>query len=81
MRKELLVYVTTAEPNEEISVTSVSKKRDYVLLTTAFGKITANREELISALKAIEDFDIEYNSEVLPEIPTLDLNEVSYGDE
>ena len=57
MRKELLVYVPTIEKGEEISVTSVSSNRSYVLINTPSGKVTANRLELLTALQEIEEFD------------------------
>ena len=57
MRKELLVYVPTIEKGEEISVTAVSSNRSYVLINTPNGKVTANREELLSSLLSIEEFD------------------------
>lgn len=80
MRKELLVFVSTAEQGEEISVTSVAKNRSFVLISTPNGKVTANREELVEALAAIKEFDESNNTEttsVTPSIPTFE--EVEYG--
>lgn len=65
MRKELLVYVPTIEKGEEISVTSVSSNRSYVLINTSNGKVTANRAELLSALQEIEEFDKVNNSAIV----------------
>lgn len=68
MRKELLVFIPTFEQNEEISITSVAKNRTYVLLNTPLGKVTAHREELIAALKAIDEFDKANNQTSTEEI-------------
>ena len=57
MRKELLVYVNTTERGSEISLTALSNNRDFVLVNSPNGKFTANRQELVEALKAIEEFD------------------------
>ena len=62
MRKELHVFVSTVERGEEISVSSVTTSRDFVLISTPFGKVSANKEDLLSALKAISEFDAEFNS-------------------
>lgn len=84
MRKELLVYVSTTERGEEISITSVSKNRLYVLINTIGGKVTANRSELLLALQSIEEFDKINNTNVVdlnlvPEIPVIE--DVEYVDE
>lgn len=82
MRKELLVFITTAEQGEEISVISVAKNRDFVLLNTAAGKFTANRKELIEALNAIGEFDSTNNdSNTTEEAPVNTFEEVAYGEE
>jgi hypothetical protein len=79
MRKELLVFVSTTEHDNEISVTSVTKNRAYVLFNTGMGKFTANREDLMLALKAIGDFDTENNSIESVDI-VVDLSaDVEYG--
>ena len=83
MRKELLVYVPTFEKGTEISVTSVSNDRSFVIINTPNGKVTANREELVLALLALEEFDKEHNS-ILVEakvLPISILEDVTYGDE
>lgn len=84
MRKELLVYVNTTERGSEISLTALSNNRDFVLINSPTGKFTANRQELIEALKAIEEFDSVNN--VTPTDPLLLLvanvqEEVEYGEE
>lgn len=84
MRKELLVYVNTGELNEEISLTSVARKRSLVLITTSSGnKFTANKEELLEALKAITEFDAQTNSSTDDKPTEIEINtlEVSYGEE
>lgn len=82
MRKELLVYVSTVEKNEEIAVTSIGKHRNCVLITGSTGKFTANRQELIEALNAIEQFDKEINPVIIEEKIVKDDNveEVEYGE-
>jgi len=83
MRKELLVFVPTAESGEEISVTALTKNRNYVLINTIGGKVTANRAELIEALLAIEEFD-KINNRILVEMKAEVLSfvkdEIEYGD-
>jgi len=87
MRKELLVYVNTTERNSELSVTALSNNRDFVLINTPSGKVTANRQELIEALKAIEEFDSVHNKVQKDPIEQSILvgavsgNDVEYGDE
>lgn len=84
MRKELLVFIPTLEANEEISVTAIAKNRDFVLLNTQVGKITAHREDLISALKAIEEFDKANNTEGKQENLVADIGnsvDIEYGSE
>ncbi len=84
MRKELLVYVNTTERGSEISVTALSNNREFVLINTPSGKVTANRNELIEALKAIEDFDSINNRDVGEPpilVAALSGNDVEYGDE
>ena len=81
MRKELLVYVPTFEKGTEISITSVSNDRAFVIINTPSGKITANRIELISALKEIEEFDLANNQVESKVIPLVIVDEVTYGDE
>lgn len=84
MRKELLVYVNTTERGSEISVTALSNNRDFVLINTPSGKVTANRQELIDALKAIEEFDSVNNKEAgeqLILVAAVSGNDVEYGDE
>ena len=83
MRKELIVFVNTGEGNEEIGMSSVSRNRNFVILSLPNGvKITANKSELVEAIKAIDDFDKTENTEVVVSndlTPVNDL-EVSYGD-
>lgn len=80
MRKELIVYVSTTERGEEISVTAVAKNRDFVLINMPSGKFTANRVELIEALNAIEAFDKVNNTEQAPPVE-VSGNDIEYGDE
>lgn len=78
MRKELLVYVNSGEQDEEVSVRSVSTNRDLVIITNSVGKFTANRSELMSALKEIEAFD-NLNNTTVPNGNILD-NSISFED-
>jgi len=72
MRKELLVYIPTAERDEELGVMSISKNRSCVIINSGGTKFTANRQALVAALLAIEEFDKANNSttnESPPEAP------------
>jgi hypothetical protein len=80
MRKELLVFISTAEQGEELSVLSVAKNRDFVLLTSSIGKFTANRKELLDALTAIGEFDTSNNSSSETKSLAPNFEEVSYGE-
>ncbi len=84
MRKELLVYIPTAEKGEEIAITALTQNRNFVLLSTAFGKVTANRKDLIYALKEIEEFDSINNAETTEVAAPLLFSipeEIEYGEE
>lgn len=74
MRKELLMYVSTAERDEELGIMSISKNRKCVIINSGGTKFTANREELLQALKAIEEFDMQNNAtqEEPPELPVYE---------
>lgn len=81
MRKELLVFISTAEQGEEISVLSVAKKREFVLLNVGGNKFTANRKELIEALNAIGEFDEANNTNTQAiENTTNTFEDVAYGE-
>lgn len=80
MRKELLVFVDSGERGEEVSITSVVKNRDFVLINSGVGKFTISRSQLKEALAAIEEFDSTNESQQLPLIPNI-LVDVEYGNE
>ena len=61
MRKELLVYVDTAESGESLSASAIASNRDFVVLKSTSGRLTANVKELIEALNVILQFDKENN--------------------
>ena len=57
MRKELLVYVDTAERGETLSVAAIATNREFVVLNSTAGRMTASVKELIEALNTIREFD------------------------
>jgi hypothetical protein len=71
MRKELLVYVDTAERGETLSVTAIANNRNFVTLNTPAGKTTASIKDMIDALNEILAFDKLNNSTADPpnEVP------------
>jgi hypothetical protein len=79
MRKELLVFVPTIEAGEEISVASIKDDRNYVILSGASGKFTANLKELREALNSIEDFNKSNNPEK-ESVPENKYFQIEYGD-
>jgi hypothetical protein len=62
MRKELLVYVDTAERGETVSVTAIANNRAFVTLNTPAGKTTVSIKDMIDALNEILAFDKLNNS-------------------
>jgi hypothetical protein len=80
MRKELKVFISTSERNEEISVTSILKNRSILVFDNGINKFTANKEELLEAIKSIEEFDKENNVAVNEvSIVSNEHFEVEYG--
>lgn len=81
MRKELVVFVPTMERNEEASVSSVTKDRKFIILTSPTGQKTSL---LLSDLRlALDELDSFYsvpqdtNDLITEVIPTM---EVEYGE-
>ncbi len=63
MRKELLVYVATNEPDTEVKVQRVADDPKFMLLTIGTVRVAVDAAELIEAFVAIEQaskmFDME----------------------
>lgn len=58
MKKELTVYVETMESGEDFSISSVTKRREFIVITTPTGiKFTANVEDLLLALTELKKFN------------------------
>ena len=81
MRKELLVYVDTAERGETLSVTAIANNRAFVTLNTPAGKTTASIKDMIDALNEILAFDKLNNSTVDPPTETQITFDVEYINE
>lgn len=81
MRKELLVFVDTMERGEEISVSSVTKDRSYVIISTPTGKVSASKDQLRKALDELDSFYSSEDSSSVPVVEQSSFMEVSYGDE
>lgn len=80
MRKELVIFIPTYEQGEEISISSVAKNREYIILSSPNGtRTTANLEELLKAVEALKQFNIDNNTESDVSVSN-DFNDVEYGD-
>ena len=81
MRKELLVYLDTAERGETLSVTAIANNRAFVTLNTPAGKTTASIKDMIDALNEILAFDKLNNSTTDPPTETQTTFDVEYINE
>jgi len=81
MRKELLVYVDTAERGETVSVTAIANNRAFVTLNTPAGKTTVSIKDMIDALNEILAFDKLNNSTVDPPTEVQTSFDVEYINE
>lgn len=90
MRKQLLVFVSGDDGQEDVSLTTVASNEDLILINCPLGKFAVSRSELAKALTELDNFDS--NTEVKAVVdsskkkagrskPKAVYLDVSYGEE